>query len=200
MLIQNIKSKKCLTNTSIAIILPVFNTAPYLETCLNSIFSQTYKNFHIYAIDDGSTDESLNILLKYKEKDNRLKVYHQKNSGLGAARNLALSLIDFKKYNFISFIDSDDIIHKKFLETLLTNAIENECDICICGVKTLIGTIALEPTHLHYKRPKIFTNEEFIKLIFNLFEWREVNGAGGMVWKALYRTSEFAPRLIGGFF
>ena len=104
----------------IAIIIPVFNTSQHLKQCLDSILSQTYCNFHIYAIDDGSTDNSLDILIKYHQKDPRIKVFHQPNSGVGPARTRALSIIDFKKYSFISFIDSDDVIHPEFLEINFT--------------------------------------------------------------------------------
>lgn len=75
----------------IFIIIPVYNVEKYLEKCVKSIINQTYKNLEIILIDDGSTDESGNICRILSDKDDRIKVIHQKNSGVSVARNLALS-------------------------------------------------------------------------------------------------------------
>lgn len=173
----------------IAIIIPVFNTSQHLKQCLDSILSQTYCNFHIYAIDDGSTDNSLDILIKYHQKDPRIKVFHQPNSGVGPARNRALSIIDFKKYSFISFIDSDDVIHPEFLEKLLLTSLKENCDISICGYNLLIDNSIQKPPNTHFTRAHALIPEEYIELTFSTMRWRDINGSGGMVWKALYKSS-----------
>ena len=80
----------------ISIIVPVYNTEKYLEQCLKSLLNQTYKNIEIIVVNDGSTDQSLDILNKYSFKDNRIKLYSQKNQGISAARNTALEHINGK--------------------------------------------------------------------------------------------------------
>lgn len=93
------------SSPKVAIILPVFNTEKYLKECLDSIINQDYKNIIIYAIDDGSTDNSLNILNYYSNKNPAIHVLHQKNSGVSAARNLALNSIEHdESIKYVSFV------------------------------------------------------------------------------------------------
>lgn len=101
----------------ISVIVPVYNVEPYLETALDSILNSTYQDFEIILVDDGSTDKSGLICDQYMERDNRIRVIHQANSGASAARNTAL---DIAKGDFISFVDGDDIIHPMMLEVLKT--------------------------------------------------------------------------------
>lgn len=110
----------------ISIVVPVYNVADYLEECIDSIRQQTYKNLEIIIVDDGSTDKSGEICDGYSQQDNRIKIIHQKNSGLSAARNTG---IDTATGEFLFFIDSDDIIHHKCIETLYINLYNNNADI-----------------------------------------------------------------------
>lgn len=80
-------------NEFYSFIVPVYNTANYLGRCLDSILNQTYKNFEVICVDDGSTDDSLSILKIYEQKDSRVKVFSQKNSGVSSARNLGLNSV-----------------------------------------------------------------------------------------------------------
>ena len=91
----------------ISVIVPIFNVEKYLKECLESIINQTFKDIEIICINDGSTDNSLDILNQYAEKDNRIKVITQSNQGLSAARNTG---IKYANGEYISFIDSDDYI------------------------------------------------------------------------------------------
>ena len=79
-------------NNLISVIVPVFNVEDYIERCIKSILNQTYNNLEIILVDDGSTDKSGEICDLYKEKDNRIKVIHNKNSGPSVARNCGLSI------------------------------------------------------------------------------------------------------------
>lgn len=103
----------------ISVIIPVYNTEKYIERCLNSIVNNTYKNIEIICINDGSTDNSRKILETFKKKDNRIVILDQKNGGVSAARNAGLRVATG---DFVTFIDSDDWIHRKYLEVLLKNA------------------------------------------------------------------------------
>ncbi len=92
-------------NAGISIIIPVCNVEKYLRECLDSVLAQTFQNFEIICIDDGSTDDSLKILNEYKSKDDRFIILQQEHVGAGAARNYALN---FARGKYIQFLDSDD--------------------------------------------------------------------------------------------
>lgn len=117
-------------DTKISIIIPIYNVENYLAQCLDSIILQTYKNLEIILIDDGSTDSCAQICDSYALKEARIKVIHQKNSGLSEARNAG---IEAATGEYIAFIDSDDWIAPKFCETLLQIAFQNNADIVECG-------------------------------------------------------------------
>ena len=116
----------------ISILVPVHNTQKYLEACLTSIKNQTYNNLEIICIDDCSTDSSYEILKEYERKDNRIKVIHKANAGVGEARNSGL---DVATGDYIGFVDSDDFIDENFYEKMLNSIIENNADLCMCGYK-----------------------------------------------------------------
>ena len=98
--------EKKLDKQTISIIIPVYNSEKYLETCLNSIIAQTYKQLEIICVDDDSTDDSLVILEKYAAIDDRIKVIHKKNEGVSIARNTGL---DNANGDFVLFVDSDAV-------------------------------------------------------------------------------------------
>lgn len=102
----------------ISIIVPVYNTEKYLKICIDSILSQTYSNFELLLIDDGSTDTSGVICDTYSKEDPRVRVLHKANGGVTSARNLGL---EHAQGEWIAFVDSDDRIDKLFLQTMSEN-------------------------------------------------------------------------------
>jgi len=118
------KSKKPL----ISIIVPVYNGAKYIDTCLQSIIKQTYNNTEIILINDGSTDNSEEILNKWQKKDKRVKVIHQQNGGVSNARNSGLNIA---KGEYITFIDIDDYIYEDYINYLYTILEKNNADISV---------------------------------------------------------------------
>lgn len=122
--------KKYLNNT-ISIIIPVYNVEKYLTQCLESVTNQTYRDLEILLIDDGSTDLSGKICDDYSKKDSRIKVIHQANSGISAARNTGIKLANGE---FICFIDSDDYVDLDFCNKLLNVLKNTNSDIaeCLC--------------------------------------------------------------------
>lgn len=96
----------------VSIIAPIYNTEKYLRECIDSILAQTYTDFELLLVNDGSTDKSGEICDEYAEKDSRIRVFHQLNSGPSAARNLGL---EYAKGEWISFVDSDDYVGINFL-------------------------------------------------------------------------------------
>lgn len=119
-------------NTKISIIIPVYNVADYLKQALDSLISQTYTNWEAICIDDGSIDNSLEILEEYSAKDSRIKVFSQENAGPAKARNTGL---ENASGNYIMFCDSDDWFEPQMCETMI-NLMQNEdIDFVMCGAK-----------------------------------------------------------------
>lgn len=102
-----------MNNIKVSVIIPVYNTEKYLEECLDSVINQTLNEIEIICIDDGSTDNSADVLKEFAKKDARIRIYSQNNKGQGATRNRGLSLA---KGKYIYFIDSDDFMELKTLE------------------------------------------------------------------------------------
>ena len=110
----------------ISVIIPVYNVEQYLEECLNSIITQTFDDIEIICINDGSTDNSLNLLLDYAKRDQRIHVYLQKNVGLSYTRNIGVKAA---KGKYIYFMDSDDILNAAALEHLYCKAEDQNLDV-----------------------------------------------------------------------
>ncbi|MDD2425860.1 MAG: glycosyltransferase [Bacteroidales bacterium] len=110
----------------VSVIIPAYNTAPYLVEAVDSVLNQTLKNFEVIIVDDGSTDNTLEIIQNYAQKDSRIKYYHQKNQGQSVARNLAMSA---SRGEYIYFMDSDDILVRNALEYCYKTASENGLDL-----------------------------------------------------------------------
>ena len=115
----------------ISVIIPVYNVEKYVRKSINSILEQTYKNYEIILIDDGSTDRSGKICDEYAYKYGNIKVYHQNNSGLSKARNTG---IEKSKGNYICFLDSDDWYSNNALEEYVSLIINYKADISIINV------------------------------------------------------------------
>ena len=114
----------------VSVLIPVYNVESYLERCLDSILSQTLKNIEVICVNDGSTDNSLAILEKYKEKDKRIVIISKENGGLPSARNAG---IDAARGKYVGFVDSDDFIEPQMYRVMTRAAEENHSDIVICG-------------------------------------------------------------------
>lgn len=120
----------------ISVIVPVYKVEPYLRRCVDSILSQTFTDFEVILVDDGSPDDCPAICDEYAGKDERVRVIHQENGGLSAARNAGLDWVFANSDSrWISFVDSDDCVHPKFLEYLHRAGVENNVQISICTYK-----------------------------------------------------------------
>lgn len=114
---------------AISVIIPVYNVEKYLHRCIDSILNQTFPDFELLLIDDGSTDNSGRICDDYAKKDNRIKVFHKSNGGVSSARNLGL---DEAQGDFIAFCDSDDWVSFDMYEKLYVKAILSKAEIVYC--------------------------------------------------------------------
>lgn len=116
---------------AVSIIIPVYNVEKYLHKCIDSILGQTFNDYEIILIDDGSTDKSLQICEEYKVKNSKICYYHQENCGPGKARNLG---IDKAVGDYILFVDSDDYLADNMVEQLYSNIKKSKADMATCGV------------------------------------------------------------------
>lgn len=113
-------------NPEISVVVPVYKVERYLPLCMKSLLAQTYKNFEIILVDDGSPDQCPRICDEYEEKYSNIHVFHKKNGGQGSARNFGVSKARGK---FICFVDSDDTVDSRYLEVLLQGIIQTGSDI-----------------------------------------------------------------------
>ena len=113
----------------VSIVVPIYNVEKYLRRCFDSLINQTFTNIEIIALNNGSTDNSLNILKEYANRDKRIKIIDNNNLGVSEARNIG---IKEAKGNYIVFIDSDDWIDKDMVEVLHNSIDSNFCDLVMC--------------------------------------------------------------------
>ena len=124
----------------VSIIVPVYQVKEYIGECVESLLAQTYTNLEILLVDDGSTDGSGAICDEYAVKDSRVRVVHQENKGLSAARNTGIARA---KGECLAFVDSDDVVMTEFIETLYELLGKYQADIAACAyVKCLSGDFA----------------------------------------------------------
>ena len=124
--------KNILNIKNVSVVIPIYNNEKYLNDCLNSVINQSLKNIEIICINDGSTDNSLNIIQKFSQLDKRIIIINQKNKGSGLSRNRGIKL---SRGKFISFLDSDDMYYDNIsLKSIFTSAQKNKATICGGGM------------------------------------------------------------------
>ncbi len=144
-----------MNNELISIIVPIYNTEKYLHECLDSIINQSYTNFEVLLINDGSTDSSGMICQEYAERDSRFRYIEKENGGVSSARNLGL---ERSGGAYITFIDSDDWIEFNYLEVLYTALKENDTDVAISTYKRFAQD------GVFYLRSYSKENDEFLNI------------------------------------
>lgn len=157
-----------------SIIMPVFNAAPYLRDCLDSIIAQTVKDFECVCVNDGSTDGGDVILDEYAKRDSRIKVFHQENKGVAAARQLGL---DSSKGAWITWVDPDDWVDSDMLEQFEKFLIYNPCEM-------VWSDYWVHETACTYKVDSDFP-EDAIILVREALEGRFM----GVVWMKMFARS-----------
>ena len=157
----------------ISVVIPIYNAEKYLTKCLDSVTSQTYDNLEIILVNDGSTDKSLEICEKYKDKDNRIILINKENKGVSSARNVGIEKSTGK---YIIFIDADDYIEKDMFEVLEEDLFKNNVDLSMCGYRNVDknGNILYESKPMDKKyfdvktfRRNLFKNDYYRELICN---------------------------------
>ena len=168
----------------VSVIVPVYNTEKYLHRCIDSILSQTFSDFELLLIDDGSTDQSGTICDEYARKDSRVKVFHKENGGVSSARNLGL---DNTRGEWVTFCDSDDFIHKDMCRTLMNNIQEDEdADIIVCGVADYVNDEVIHRQESSIiQEVEIYSHREAVLKLLEDDEWKSYT------MNKIYRSSLF---------
>ena len=174
----------------VSIVVPIYNAQEYLGYCINSLTSQTYPNLQIILIDDGSTDDSLQICRNYQALDRRINVIEQKNSGVSHARNQGVMLANGE---FLLFVDSDDVAAQDMVEKLVHAALLYEKDLVCCGA---IGVDFKDPSKIElYMRISNVLAEEVV-MSGDAFRQNIINLVAHTFllespWAKLYRTEKW---------
>lgn len=165
----------------ISVIVPVYKVEMLLPRCIDSILNQTYRNLEIILVDDGSPDDCGKICNIYAQKDSRIRVFHQKNRGLGAARNIGL---ENAKGMYIGFVDSDDWIAPDMYEILLNNIVKENADVAVCG-RYMEWDSSEKIPMFHYPQTQVMSAHEALRR-FLLSE-----GLDAAAWDKLYTKKIF---------
>lgn len=147
-----------MNNPTISVIVPVYNASAYLNKCIDSILAQTYRDFELILVNDGSTDDSLAVCNKYAEADSRIIALNKENGGQGTARNAAL---DRACGEYIAFVDADDSVKPEMLEQMLKALRQTESDMAVCGIAVDNGIyITDKPV---FAEPRVFSTAELMR-------------------------------------
>ena len=170
----------------ISVIVPVYNVEKYIKQCLDSILNQTFSDFELICVNDGTLDNSRLILEEYKEKDSRIIIIDKENGGLSSARNAGMKAA---KGRFISFVDSDDWIEPDMLENLYQNITSLDTDISICAVHLYDDEKKTVKDDEAYFNLSVFP-ESFDNRAFSYKDTRDFTmNVPVMAWNKLYRRS-----------
>lgn len=166
----------------VSVIIPVYNSENLLETCVQNVLEQTFGDFELILVNDGSTDGSGRVCDLLAKRDKRMKVIHKKNGGASSARNAGL---DVAQGEFICFVDSDDIVSKKLLETALRYQSESGSDIVEFGIKYIDDVQEYVFDSVDFKM-QIFNGKDMIKKIY-----QDTFGGTIYLWDKLYKKDLF---------
>ena len=162
----------------ISVIIPVYNVKPFLRMCAESVFAQTFRNLEIIFVDDGSTDGSGEICDELAEKDSRVRVIHQANGGLSAARNTG---IEASRGAYLYFLDSDDAISPVTIVHLWTACVRTKADVAI-GDSMHFTQAEVPQERRKFTSEAVDTQEAIRRMLMN-------EGYGHQAWGKLFRRS-----------
>lgn len=168
----------------LSIIVPIYKVEKYLKECVDSILNQTFTDFELILVDDGSPDDCPKMCDSYAQQDDRIRVIHQKNKGLSAARNVG---IEMARGRWLGFIDSDDFVAPDFYEKLLAAAEAATADCAICSIQFVQedGQLIQTPAEMCIK-DGVCTGKEVLNTIA-----RRVNTPYAVAWNKIYRRDVF---------
>ena len=164
----------------ISVIIPVYNVAPYLERCLDSVAAQTWENLEVWLVDDGSTDGSLALCEARAEQDSRFRVLRQANAGVSAARNRGM---DHAAGQYLQFVDGDDFLPPDAPENLVRTAAATGADLVVGRFWRVAGGRAAVRGHI--REARVLTRQDYAEEMLKA----PANFYYGVLWNKLYRRS-----------
>lgn len=174
----------------LSVIVPVYNVGKYLYACVESILAQTFQDFELILVDDGSTDECPAICDACKESDSRVVVIHKENGGLSSARNAGMAVARAK---LLSFIDSDDFIHPQMLEALLNPLLSDDhTSISMCAYSSFTLEDKCRVGRMHLPSPKTFDSVRALEMVYG----NEIPNITFVAWNKIYRRSLFEQAAV----
>lgn len=147
----------------ISVIVPVYKVEEFIFRCVDSILSQSFRDFELFLVDDGSPDNCGNICDEYAEKDDRVIVIHKENGGLSDARNVA---IDKAKGDYLTFIDSDDYVAENHLESLYKAIVDTESDIAVANISTFSDNLINESFYQPATTINVLEGKDIFKTLY----------------------------------
>ena len=174
-------------NPKISVIVPMYKVEKYITRCMESVKNQTFTDFEVLIINDGSPDKSAEIAGKFAKEDERFTLFHKINGGLSDARNYGL---ERAKGEYVVFIDSDDCIHKEYLQVLYDECVKNGADISYCSFYNsfLMSKIVL-PSFSRIKSGVFDTEKALNMLISDKY-------LHSFAWNKMYKKSLFTDNHI----
>lgn len=165
----------------ISIVVPIYKVEKYIHRCVDSILAQTFTDFELILVDDGSPDNCGIICDEYALKDNRIHVIHKENGGLSDARNAGIDwAFENSNSEWLTFIDSDDWVHPRYLEALYNAVVESGCSISACGYQETTG-----------EEPNVDENQLSSKIVNTEQFFCEHTVNATVAWGKLYKKSFF---------
>lgn len=166
----------------ISVIVPIYNMELHMKKCINSVLGQTFQDFELILVDDGSKDKSDKICDEYARMDRRVQVIHKENGGVSTARNAGLTIA---KGEYVAFVDADDWLEADYLETLYQLAKKHSVDIACC---TLIGADENGKNFIFVSLPKDKSEEKYVSFQDEDFRFSKWYSLGTPVCKIIKRT------------
>ncbi|WP_279155106.1 glycosyltransferase family 2 protein [Thomasclavelia cocleata] len=172
-----------MNDIDISVIVPIYNVEKYLGKCIDSVLKQTFYNYELILVDDGSYDNSPQICDEYAAKDKRIKVIHIPNCGVAAARNVGL---DNVKGKYISFVDSDDFIEETMLEDMFSLIKSNDYELAMCNFRIYREDIDTIRTEEFSIEGTVLDQKELYEKLYAKNGWSYV-----VLWNKLYKKEIF---------
>lgn len=180
----------------ISVIVPIYNIQDYLEECIKDILNQTFIDFELILVDDGSKDNSGKICDEYALKDERIRVFHKENGGVSSTRNLGLSVAQGE---YIAFVDGDDKIENDYLEKLYEGIKDSDADVCLCKFDSFCDG-KFYPKAENYLKTYINNknNDDYFQSFLKYYLAPCVKNANscqmGTVWRMLFKKEKFTHK------
>lgn len=170
-----------MSEPKVSVIVPIYNVEAYLDHCLATIEKQTFRDFEVLLINDGTPDNSMAIAARYAQRDGRFKIFNKENGGLSDARNYGL---ERAQGEYIVFVDSDDYLHEDYLQELYRQCTEHEADMAYCRflhtyLKSGIKMLSMNP------RKSVIERDKAMKMLIR------DNLMHSYAWNKMYKRSLF---------